>query len=225
MDCSTPGFPILHYFPEFAQIHVYRVGEALQPSRPRCTLLLLLSIFPSIRFFSNESALCIKWPKYWSFSFSILPLHNSMWEAVTNSPCLLMTPGSPESSWNLYSNSLNALRHQGHPAHQIAQPIFSPWSRCGLSNSNSRNKSLGDSRVTWLGRVVAEVEEVTSHLYSKPVVLCFLSLFLAPPYFFSRNSPYPFVEVNRAIFCSCLDRPKGRAGPDFLCQFLEFRSM
>ena len=66
MDCSTPGFPVLYYLLDLAQTHVHRVGDTLQPSHP---LLLLPSIFPSIRVFSNESALCIRWPKYWSFSF------------------------------------------------------------------------------------------------------------------------------------------------------------
>ena len=66
--CSTPFFPVLHYFLEFAQTHVNRVSDAIQSCRP---LLLLLSIFPSIRVFSNESALRIRWLKYWSFSFSI----------------------------------------------------------------------------------------------------------------------------------------------------------
>ena len=53
--------------------HVHRVGDAIQPSHPLSSSLRLPSIFPSIRVFSNESALCITWPKYWSFSFSISP--------------------------------------------------------------------------------------------------------------------------------------------------------
>ena len=73
MDSSTPGFPVLHYLPEFAQTHVHWVDEAIQPSHPLFPLLLLPSIFPSIRVFTTESALCIMWPKYWSFSFSISP--------------------------------------------------------------------------------------------------------------------------------------------------------
>ena len=74
MDCSTPGFPVLHYLPEFAQTHVHWVSDAIQSSHPLPPHLLFLpSIFPSIRVSSNESALCIRWPKYWSFSFSISP--------------------------------------------------------------------------------------------------------------------------------------------------------
>ena len=63
MDCSTPGFPVLHCLPEFAQILVHWVGDAIQPSHPLSSLLLLSSVFPSIRVFSNESALHIKSPK------------------------------------------------------------------------------------------------------------------------------------------------------------------
>ena len=73
MDCSMPGLPVHHHLPEFTQTHVHRVGDAIQPSHPLCPLLLLLSVFPRIKVFSNESGLHIRWPKYWSFSFSISP--------------------------------------------------------------------------------------------------------------------------------------------------------
>ena len=70
MDCSTPSFPVHHQLLELAQTHVH------QPVMPTnhlilCCPLLLPSIFPSIRVFSNELALCIRWPRYWSFSFSL----------------------------------------------------------------------------------------------------------------------------------------------------------
>ena len=73
MDCSMPGFPVHHQLPELAQTHVHRVSDAIQPLVLCCPLLLLPSIFPSIMVFSSESALHIRWPKYWSFSFSISP--------------------------------------------------------------------------------------------------------------------------------------------------------
>ena len=72
-DCSTPGFPVHHQLPEPAQTHVHQIGDAIQPSHPQSSLLLLPSILPSIRVFSNESVLCVRWPKYWSFSFNISP--------------------------------------------------------------------------------------------------------------------------------------------------------
>ena len=72
MDCSTPGFLVHHQLPEFTQTLVHWVGDAIQPSHPH-PLLLLPSIFPSIRVFSSESVLRIRWPNDWSFSFSISP--------------------------------------------------------------------------------------------------------------------------------------------------------
>ena len=73
-DCSTPGLPVHHQLLEFTQTHVHWVGDAIQPTRPLFRPLLLLPwIFPSIRVFSNESTLRMRWPQYWSFSFSISP--------------------------------------------------------------------------------------------------------------------------------------------------------
>ena len=72
MDCRTPGFPVLLYLPEFAQTHVHWVDDAIQLSHPLLPPSSpALNLF-SIRVFSNESVL-IRWPKYWSFSFSINP--------------------------------------------------------------------------------------------------------------------------------------------------------
>ena len=71
MDCSMPGFHVHDQLPELAQTHVHRVSDAIQPSHPLLSPSPLLSIFPSIRVFCNESVLRIKWPEYWSVSFSI----------------------------------------------------------------------------------------------------------------------------------------------------------
>ena len=73
MNHSMPGFPVHHQLPEFTQTHVHRVGDAIQPSHPLSSPLLLPPIPPSIRVFSNQSTLHMRWPKYWSFSFSISP--------------------------------------------------------------------------------------------------------------------------------------------------------
>ena len=70
MDCSSPGFHVLPYLPKFAQTHVHWVGNAIQPYHPILPCSPLPSIFPSIRVFTIESALHIRWPKYWSFSIS-----------------------------------------------------------------------------------------------------------------------------------------------------------
>ena len=72
MNCSTPGLPVItnsRSSPKLMSI------ELVMPSNHLilCCPLLLPSVFPNIRVFSNESALCIRWPKYWSFSFNISP--------------------------------------------------------------------------------------------------------------------------------------------------------
>ena len=72
MNHSKPGLPVHHQLPEFTQTHVHWVGDAIQPSHP-LSFSSPSSLFPSIRVFSNESALHIRWPKYWSFSFNICP--------------------------------------------------------------------------------------------------------------------------------------------------------
>ena len=76
MNCSTPGLPVYHQLLELIQTHIHCVGDAIQPSNHLILchpLLLLPSIFPSITVFSNEAVLRIRWPNYWSFSFSISP--------------------------------------------------------------------------------------------------------------------------------------------------------
>ena len=73
MNCSTPGFPVHHQLAELAETHVHGV---VMPSNHLIfchPLLSLPSIFPSIRVFSSESVLCIRWLKFWSFSFNIGP--------------------------------------------------------------------------------------------------------------------------------------------------------
>ena len=111
MDCSMPGFPVRHQLLELTQTHVHWVGNSIQPSHP------LLSPSPpafnlsSIRVFSNESVLCIRWPKYWSFSASpsVLPKNTQDWfplNGLVGSPCC---PGdSPESSTTPWFKSINS---------------------------------------------------------------------------------------------------------------------
>ena len=73
MDCSKPGLLVPHHLPEFIQVHVHWIGDMIQHLIHFCPLLLFPSVFPNIRVFYNESVLHIRWPKYWSFSFSINP--------------------------------------------------------------------------------------------------------------------------------------------------------
>ena len=74
MDYSTPVFPVYHQLPELTQAHVHQVSDAIYKHLILChPLLLLPPVFPSMRVFSKESVLCIRWSKYWNFSFSISP--------------------------------------------------------------------------------------------------------------------------------------------------------
>ena len=73
MNRSSPGLPVHYQLPEFTQTHIHRVSDAIQPSHPLSSPSPPAPVPPSIRVFSNESTLHMKWPKYWSFSFSIIP--------------------------------------------------------------------------------------------------------------------------------------------------------
>ena len=91
MNRSTPGLPVHHQLLEFTQTHIHRVGEPSSHLILCCPLLLLSPIPPSIRVFSNESTLRMRWPKYWSFSFSIIPSKDTIYyinKFNTNDLCI-----------------------------------------------------------------------------------------------------------------------------------------
>ena len=110
LNGSTLGFSVLHYLPEFAQ---FISTESVMPSNRFCgPLLLLPSIFPSIRVFPSESALCIRWPQYWSFSFSISP-SNEYSELIsfrTDWFDLLAVQGTLKNLLQLHSSKASILR-------------------------------------------------------------------------------------------------------------------
>ena len=74
MDCSTPGLPVPHHLPQFAQVHVHFIDDTIQPSQPLMPSSPALNL-SSIRDFSSDLAVHIRWLKYWSFSFSISPFN------------------------------------------------------------------------------------------------------------------------------------------------------
>ena len=112
MNRSTPGLPVHHQLPEFTQTHVHRVSDAIQPSHPLSSPLLLPPIPPSIRVFSSESTLHRRWPKHWSFSFSISPFneHPGLISFRMDWLDLLAVPrDSQESSPTPQFKSINSL--------------------------------------------------------------------------------------------------------------------
>ena len=113
MNHSTPGLPVHHQRPESIQTHVHWVGDAIQPSHLRHPFLLLPSIFPSIRVFSNESALRIRWRKYWSFSFNICPSneHPGLISFRMDWLDLLAVPGTLKGLLQHHSSKASILWH------------------------------------------------------------------------------------------------------------------
>ena len=115
MDCSTPGLPVHHQLPEFTQTNGHESIESVMPSNHLilcCPLLLLPSLFPSIMFLSNESALHIRWPKYWHFSFSISPSneYSGLISFRMDWLCLLAVQGTLKSLLQHHSSKPSILQ-------------------------------------------------------------------------------------------------------------------
>ena len=113
VDCSVPDFPVHHHLLEHVQTHVHRVGDAIQPSHPLSTPSPPASIFRSIRIFSSESVLCIRWPKYWSFILSISPSneYSGLISFRIDWFDLLAVQGSLKSLLQHHSSKASILQH------------------------------------------------------------------------------------------------------------------
>ena len=124
MDCSTPGLPVHHQLLELIQAHVYWVGDATQPSCPLSSPSPPPSIFPSIRVFSNESVLRIRWPKYWSFSFNISPSneYSGLIYFRMDWLDLLAVQGTLKSLLQPHSSKASVLRHSAFFKVQLSHP-------------------------------------------------------------------------------------------------------
>ena len=142
MECSTPGLPVLHYFPELAETHVHRVGDAIQPSTDLCRPLLLLpSVFPSIGVFSNELALPSRWPEYWSFSFSISPSneYSGLISSRSDWLDLLAVQGTLKSLLQHHSSKASTLWHSAFFMVQLSHPYMTP----GITIALTRRTFVG----------------------------------------------------------------------------------
>ena len=109
LNHSTPGLPVHHLLQEFTQTHVHQVSDAIQPSHSLSSPFLLPPVPPSIRVFPSESTLRMRWPKYWSFSFSIIPSkeHPGLFSFKMDWLDLLAIQGTP--TLDILSNSVLEL--------------------------------------------------------------------------------------------------------------------
>ena len=154
MDCSTPGFPVLHHLPGLAQTHVHWVGDAIQPSHT------LLSPSPPTfslsqnQDFSKESALCIRWPKYWSFSFSI-SLSNEYSGLISfrmDWLDLLAVHGNLKSLLQHHSSKASVLWHSVFFTVQLSHPYM------------TTGKTIALTRWTFVGKVMSPLFNMLSRL-------------------------------------------------------------
>ena len=149
MNCSTPGLPVLtnsRSSPKPMSIESVMPSIHLILCHP---LLLLPSIFPSIRVFSNESAFCIRWPKYWSFSFSISPSNEHPGLIFFRMDCLdlLAVQGTLKSLLQHHSSKASIFRRSAFFTVQLSHPymttgktiVLTRWTLVGKVNKNIGN--------------------------------------------------------------------------------------
>ena len=133
MDCSTPGFPVNHQLPELTQTHVHQVSDAIKPSHPCHPLLFLPSVFPSIRVFSNESVLCIRWPKNLSFSISPSNKYSGLISFRIDWFDLLAVQGTLKSLLQHNSSKASILRHSSFFIVQLSHPYMTTGKTIALT--------------------------------------------------------------------------------------------
>ena len=154
MDCSTPRFPVHHQLLKLAQTHVHRVHVAIQHPILCCPLLLPPSIFPSIRVFSNESVLRIRWPKYWRLSFSISPSneHSGLISFRMDWLDLLAVQGTLKSLLQHHSSEASILWHSAFFTVQLSHPYI------------TTGKTIALTRQKFVGKVMSLLLNMLSRL-------------------------------------------------------------
>ena len=135
MDCSTPGLPVHHRLLEFTQTHVHQVGDAIQPSHPLSSPSPPAFNLPQHQGLFNESALHIRWPKYWSFSFSVNP-SNGYLRLISFSTDwfdLLAVQGTLKSLLQHHSSKASIFWHSAFFMVQLSHPYMTPGKSIALT--------------------------------------------------------------------------------------------
>ena len=135
MNCSTPGLPVHHQFPEFTQTTSIELAMPSSHLILRCPLLLLPLIPLSIMVFSNESFLRMRWPRYWSFSFSISPSneHPGLISFRMNWLDLLAVQGTLKNLLQHYSSKASILRCSAFFTVQLSHPYMTTGKTIALT--------------------------------------------------------------------------------------------
>ena len=135
MVWSTPGLPVHHQLPEFTQTHVHWVSDAIQPSYPLLAPSPPASNPSQDWGLSSESAFCIRWPKYWSFSFSIGPSneHSGLISFRMHWLDLLAVQGTLKSLLQLHSSKASILRHSAFFMVQLSHPYMTTGKTIALT--------------------------------------------------------------------------------------------
>ena len=154
MNRSTPGLPVPHQLPESTQTCVHWVGDAIQPSHPLSSPLFLPSVFPSIRVFSNESALLIGSPEYWSFSFNISPSneHPGLISFRMDWLDLLAVQGTLKSLLQHHSSKASTLQRSVFFTVQLSHPYM------------TTGKTIALTRRTFAGKIMSLLFNMPSRL-------------------------------------------------------------
>ena len=135
MNRSTPGLPVHQQLPEFTQTHVHRVSDAIQPSHPLSSPSPPAPNPSSIRVFSNESTLCMRWPKYWRFSFSISPSNEqpSLISFRMDWLDLLAVQGTLKSLLQHHNSKAPVLWHSAFFTVQLSHPYMTTGKTIALT--------------------------------------------------------------------------------------------
>ena len=153
MNCSTPGLPVHHQLPEFMQNHVHWVGDAIQPSHPLSSPSPPAPNPSRIRVFSNESTLHM-WPKYWSFSFSIIPSneHPGLISFRMGWLDLLAVQGTLKSLLQHHSSKASILQRSACflESSNREKKLNSLWAESEQANGDGKNWSLGN-KILYVG--------------------------------------------------------------------------